>query len=199
MGFLLTAAALAAIAAGVGAAALMNHGARVELRAGTALAEPRPLADFALVDHRGRGLSLRDFEDRWTLVFTGFTHCPDLCPTTLTLLAQVRSQLPQQSLQVVFLSVDPERDGPARIADYLAHFGPGLVGATGTRAQVEAFTAQLGLAQVRNPGPDGAYTVDHSAALVLVDPEARVAGYFRPPHEREALAADLSALAGGPG
>ncbi len=99
----------------------------------------------------------------------------------------------------MFLSVDPERDGPARIADYLAHFGPGLVGATGTRAQVEAFTAQLGLAQVRNPGPDGAYTVDHSAALVLVDPEARVAGYFRPPHEREALAADLSALAGGPG
>lgn len=189
----------AAIAAGIGAAALLDRESRVELRSGTALEEPRPLADFALVDHRGRALGPRDFEDRWTLVFTGFTHCPDLCPATLTLLAQVRSQLPQESLRILFLSVDPGRDGPEQIAAYLAHFGPGLSGATGTHAQVEAFSAQLGLAQVRNPGAGADYTIDHSAALVLIDPRARVAGYFRPPHDGAALVADLAALAGATG
>lgn len=193
------AALVAAIAAGIGAAALLAPRARVELRSGTALPDPRPLAEFALLDHRGRTLGRRDFEDRWTLVFAGFTHCPDLCPATLTLLAQVRSRLPQQSLRILFLSVDPERDGVVQVADYLAHFGQGLWGATGTRAQVEQFSAQLGLAQVRNPGAGADYTVDHSAALVLIDPRARVAGYFRPPHDAAALVADLAALAGGAG
>ncbi|HEU0225015.1 MAG TPA: SCO family protein [Steroidobacteraceae bacterium] len=197
--FLLVAALVAAVAAGIGAAALLGSRTQVALRSGTALAKPRPLADFVLLDHCGRALGPRDFEDRWTLVFSGFTHCPDLCPTTLTLLAQVRSRLPQQSLRILFLSVDPERDGPAQVAGYLAHFGEGLWGATGTRAQVEAFSAQLGLAQVRNPGTGADYTVDHSAALVLVDPRARIAGYFRPPHDAAALAADLAALTGGSG
>lgn len=197
--FLPVAAAVAAIAAGIGAAALLDREAPVRLHSGTALPQPRPLADFALVDHRGRALGLRDFEDRWTLVFTGFTHCPDLCPATLTLLAQVRSQLPQESLRILFLSVDPGRDGPEQIAGYLAHFGQGLSGATGTPAQVEAFSAQLGLAQLRNPGAGGDYTVDHSAALVLIDPRARVAGYFRPPHDAAALVADLAALADATG
>jgi protein SCO1/2 len=197
--FLPVAAAFAAIAAGIGAAALLDREAPVELRAGTALAQPRPLAEFALVDHRGRALGPSDFEHRWTLVFTGFTHCPDLCPTTLTLLAQVRSQLPQESLRILFLSVDPGRDGPEQIAAYLAHFGQGLSGATGTPAQVEAFSAQLGLAQLRNPGAGADYTIDHSAALVLIDPRVRVAGYFRPPHDASALIADLAALAGATG
>ena len=187
---------IAAIAAGIGAATLMARRTPVELRSGTALAEPRPLADFALVDHRGRALRLRDFRDRWTLVFTGFTHCPDLCPATLALLAQVRSQLPQESLRILFLSVDPERDGPAQIAGYLAHFGQGLSGATGTPAQVEAFARQLGLAYVRNPGAGGDYTVDHTAALVLIDPRGRVAGWFPPPQDAAKLATDLAGVLG---
>jgi protein SCO1/2 len=192
--FPLVAAALAAIAAGIGAAALLADRATPALRAGTALDEPRPLAAFVLADERGRPLGRRNFEGRWSLVFTGFTHCPDLCPATLAQLAQLRSQLPAPELQIVFVSVDPERDSPDRIAGYLAHFGKGLRGATGTAQQVEDFTRQLGLAQVRNPGVGGDYTVDHSAALVLIDPEARVAGYFKPPHDLRALAADLAGL-----
>ncbi|HEY7752832.1 MAG TPA: SCO family protein [Steroidobacteraceae bacterium] len=197
--FLLVAAALAATAAGIGAAALLRPHPAAVLRAGTALEAPRPLAEFVLVDQRGHSLGRRDFEDRWSLVFTGFTHCPDLCPTTLAELADLRKQLPAEALQIVFVSVDPERDTPERIADYLAHFGRGLRGATGTAAQVEAFTGQLGLAHVRNPGVAGDYAVDHSAALVLIDPEARVAGYFTPPHDARALAADLAGLVRGAG
>lgn len=199
MRFLALAAALAAIAAGVGAAALLGGRAHLELRSGTALEQPRRLADFTLLDHRGGTLGRRDFEGRWTVVFSGFTHCPDLCPTTLLQLGELRARVPGDSLRILFLSVDPERDPPERVAEYLAHFGAGLTGATGTPAQVEAFTAQLGLAQVRNPGTGGDYTVDHSAALVLIDPRARVAGYFRPPHDTAALAADLAALTGNAG
>ncbi len=127
-------------------------------------------------------------------MFTGFTHCPDICPTTLALFAALRGRLPGDEIQFVFVSVDPERDTPERIADYLAHFDARLVGATGTRMEIERFTKSLGLAQVRNPGVGGDYTVDHSAALVLIDPKARVAGYFQPPHDAEALAADLAPL-----
>ena len=92
------------------------------------------------------------------------------------------------------MSVDPERDTPEVIRRYLAHFGAGLAGATGARPDVERFTAGLGLAQVVNPGAGGEYSVDHSTAFVLIDPRARLAGYFQAPHEPAALAADLAAL-----
>jgi protein SCO1/2 len=127
-------------------------------------------------------------------VFTGFTHCPDVCPTTLAMMADLHKRVPRGDLQFVFVSVDPERDTPEAVARYLAHFDPALVGATGARAEMERFTAGLGLAQVRNPGGDGEYTVDHSTALVLIDPDARLAGYFSAPHASDALAADLAAL-----
>jgi protein SCO1/2 len=164
------------------------------LRAGTAIPEPQALPDFSFVDQAGRPFGPERFEGRWSLVFTGFTHCPDVCPTTLAMMAELRRRVPRADLQFVFVSVDPERDTPELIARYLAHFDPALVGATGSRPEMERFTAGLGLAQVRNPGAGGEYTVDHSTALVLLDPRARLVGYFRAPHARDALAADLAAL-----
>ena len=164
------------------------------LQAGTALPEPRAIPEFAFTDAMGRPFGPAQFEGRWSLVFTGFTHCPDVCPTTLALMADLKRRVAREDLQFVFVSVDPERDTPAAVARYLAHFDPALIGATGERAEMERFTAGLGLAQVRNPGANGEYTVDHSTALVLVDPEARLAGYFSAPHERDAIAADLAAL-----
>jgi protein SCO1/2 len=109
-------------------------------------------------------------------------------------MADVRRRVPRDDLQFVFLSVDPERDSPEAVARYLAHFDPALVGVTGPRAEMERLTAGLGLAQVRNPEVDGEYSVDHSTAFVLIDPDARLAGYWSAPHERKALAADLEML-----
>ena len=186
--------AAAAIALGVGVALYTRFNAPPVLHAGTVLPEPRPLGEFSLVDQRGRPFGRAALEHRWSLVFTGFTHCPDLCPTTLAFLASLRSRVPGDELQIVFVSVDPERDTPRKIASYLAHFDPGFIGITGARAEIERFTKALGLAQVRNPGVGGEYTVDHSAALVLIDPKVRVAGYFQPPHDERALAADLTRL-----
>ena len=167
------------------------------LRAGTALHEPRPIAEFEFLDEDGRPFERKNLEGQWSLLFTGFTHCPDVCPTTIALMAELRRRVSRDDLQFVFVSVDPERDTPEVVAAYLAHFDPTLVGATGTRAEMERFTSALGLAQVRNPGIGDEYTVDHSTALVLTDPEARIAGYFQAPHQRDALAADLAALPRG--
>jgi len=111
-------------------------------------------------------------------------------------MSELRRQLHRSDLQFVFVSVDPERDTPEVVARYLAHFDPALVGATGKRAEMERFTAGLGLAQVKNPGVGAEYTVDHSTAFVLIDPKGRLAGYFQAPHDRAKLAADLAALPG---
>lgn len=189
----ITVGAVVAIAAGIGAALALRE-PPIELRAGTALPEPRSIAEFQLVDQHGRAFDSRAFEGRWTLLFSGFTHCPDICPTTLAMMADLDARLGDAAPRLVFLSVDPERDTPERLAAYLAHFGPNFTGATGSRAQVEAVTRELGLAQVRNSGVSGEYTVDHSTALVLLDPKARLVGYFQPPHDPAALAADLAAL-----
>ncbi|HKX59736.1 MAG TPA: SCO family protein [Steroidobacteraceae bacterium] len=190
-------AILFAVAVGAGIALVQRSAEPPTLGAGTALPEPRELPDFALVDQAGRPFDGKRLEGRWSLLFTGFTHCPDVCPTTVALMADLNRRVARQDVQFVFVSVDPERDTPEVVASYLAHFDPALVGATGARAEMERLTAGLGLGQVRNPGAGDEYTVDHATAFVLIDPDARLAGYFSAPHDRDALAADLSRLPKG--
>jgi protein SCO1/2 len=189
-------AIFAAVAAGIGVAFWLRT-PTLELAAGTALPEPRKIEPFALTDQQGHILDAAALRGRWTLLFTGFTHCPDICPTTLATLAELDERLGPAAPRFLFVSVDPERDTPERIAAYLRHFDPDLLGATGSREAIESFTRGLGLAQVRNPGVGDEYTVDHSAALVLIDPRARLAGYFQPPYDVDALEADLARLPGG--
>ena len=198
---LIAALTVAATVIGVVAAWWVTARQPVTLASGTALATPRGIGAFRLTDQQGREFTPESLRSRWTLAFAGFTHCPDACPTTLAMLATLDDRLRAngREMQVVFLSVDPERDTIARLAGYVAHFSPHFVAVTGARAQIDALCRDLGIAYVRNPGVGGDYTVDHSAALVLIDPRARVAGYFRPPHDPAALAADLAALTDGAG
>lgn len=187
-------AILLAVAVGTGIALVERASEPPTLSAGTALPEARELPAFALEDQAGQPFDRKRLEGRWSLLFTGFTHCPDVCPTTVALMADLKRRVAREDVQFVFVSVDPERDTPEVVARYLAHFDPALVGATGARAEMERLTAGLGLGQVRNPGGGDEYTVDHSTAFVLIDPDARLAGYFSAPHDRDALAADLSRL-----
>lgn len=190
-------AAAGALAAGVWTSLRLSQPAVPELEAGTLLGTPRPIADFALVDHEGKPLSKAALEGRWTLVFAGFTHCPDVCPTTLGVMKALSQKLGPRAPSMVFLSVDPERDTPEKLASYVKFFGPGITGATGPREALDAVCASLGIAYVKIPGATPQdYTVDHTAALVLVDPQARVAGYFTPPLRVDTLAADLSRVTG---
>ncbi len=166
------------------------------LTAGTALAEPIPLAEFQLEDQAGHAFGRRDLEGEWSLLFAGFTHCPDACPATLALLARLQARLHADGhpLRVVFLSVDPERDTPEQLARYAGYFGERILAATGERNEIDALAKSLGLAYVRVPGSGEHYSYDHSTAVVLIDPAARLAGYFRPPLDLDAIEQDLRRL-----
>ncbi|MGH8443529.1 MAG: SCO family protein [Nevskiaceae bacterium] len=194
----LAAAALAA--AGLGAFAAMRLYAPASMPqplSGTRLDEPRPVAAFSLTDQDGREFTNTGLQGHWTLLFAGFTHCPDVCPTTLGLMKQLRQrpELRDRPLEYLFLSVDPERDTPATLKAYVDYFGGAIRGVTGARDQIDGLCASLGLAYVRIPGAsERDYTVDHSAALVLLDDQGRVAGYFQPPHKLDTLAADLAGI-----
>ena len=195
----LLAAALAALGLGLYAGVRLQGPRTVtQLTSGVLLGAPRAVAPFALTDQDGQPYSDAQLRGHWTLLFAGFTHCPDVCPTTLALMAQLRGRLPAGApLELVFLSVDPERDTPERLRAYTAHFGGAVRGVTGPREQLDPLCANLGIAFLKVPGAsESQYTVDHSTALVLLDRSGRVAGYFPAPHKLDTLAADLAGIVG---
>lgn len=194
---LVTAVAVAAIFAGVAAGVLATRGheSPPALEQATLFDAPRALPAFALVDQAGHPFGPERLRGHWSFVFFGFVNCPDLCPTTLATLAAARKalgDLPAGDVPaVVFVSVDPGRDTPGILGRYVEYFDPAFTGATGTRGAIEALTAALGVAVIIGPpAADGSYAVDHSAAIFLVDPAARVAALFGAPHEAAAIARD---------
>jgi len=171
-----------------------------KLAAAVLYPEPRPLPDFHLTRADGGTLTAADWKGRWTVAFFGYTNCPDVCPTTLATFKQVSATLRAQGLadrwRFDFISVDPERDTPERLASYVGYFSKDFVGATGTDEELTALTRALGLVYAREPTGNGDYAVDHSASAVIIDPSGREAGLFRPPFSAAAIAADLKTLAG---
>ena len=131
---------------------------------------------FSLIDQAGRPVTESTYHGRWMLVFFGFTHCPDVCPAAMILAGQLLEALGPlaENLQVAFITVDPERDTPSALKDYLANFDSRIVGLTGTAEQIAAATRTFGVAyaQRRLDGQEG-YTMDHSTAFYLVDGSGR--------------------------
>ena len=165
------------------------------LESGTWLSPARPLPPFTLVDQDGRVAGPERFQGRWTLVFFGFTHCPEACPTTLALLGTVRralaGTLPVEQLPAVLLiSVDPERDTPTVLKSYLAGFDPSFTGLTGNPESVRAFATALGVPYRKIP-MEGDYMMDHSTAIMLVNPQGHLAALFTGPHVADVLLRDL--------
>jgi protein SCO1/2 len=165
----------------------------------------RALPPFSLQQSDHTQLVPGELKGHWTLVFLGFTHCPDVCPTTLAQLAQAQkvwTRLPDSTRpRVLFVSVDPERDTPDAVGEYAHAFHPDTLAATGTIPALEALARSLSLVFMKVPAPAGApanqYSIDHSAALALLDPQARMAGMIPPPVDAKAIAADLLVLAKG--
>jgi len=162
-----------------------------------ALDQPRPVAAFRLSDQNERVFDETQLRGAWSVLFTGFTHCPDICPATLSLLAsaQRRAGVAPDRLRTIFVSVDPERDTPEHLAEYLGHFDPEWTALTGEKAQIDRLLGSLEMAYVRVPMGNGEYTMDHSTALVLIDPDGRMRGYFNAPLDTAALAEDLGRIA----
>ncbi len=160
----------------------------------TLLRTARPIADVRLQDTLGNEFRIQQLQGRWSLVFFGFTHCPDVCPTTLTILGQVArslSDLPEaQRPQLVFVTVDPERDVPSVIKGYVEHFDKNMIGLTGELAQIEALAAQLGVAFQKVPLDQGGYSMDHSAAILMLNPGAELNAIISAPHTVEGISGD---------
>jgi protein SCO1/2 len=165
----------------------------------TALVYPqaRQLGDFLLERADGRALTLADWRGHWNLVFIGFTHCPDVCPQALAVFREIEKKWPTDAgapPALYFVSVDPERDSAKILADYAGYFSKSIIAATGAHDRLEPFTRQLGMVYMKSPQPSGDYTVDHSADLALIGPDATQVALFRAPLDPDAIIADLVAL-----
>lgn len=165
---------------------------------GTVLNPPRVLADFTLTDHTGAPFGLDDLRGRVALVFFGFTHCPDICPTTLADFKQVKTQLGSATDEVafVFVSVDGARDTPERLAAYVRAFDPDFIGLTGDDAVLRPVAADFGVYyQAHAPASgSGNYLVDHTASVFALDREGRLAIVFPYGTPPDAIARRLRAL-----
>ena len=191
--FLWGAAAVMAMLAGFWVAQ-RSASAVPQLTSGTWFPQPRAIEDFTLTDEANQPFTRKDLEGRPTLVFFGFTHCPDVCPTTLAKLAQIAKAAAVPGLRVLLVSVDPARDKPEQLQQYVHAFDPSFKGVTGEQAQIERLAKQFGVAMARVDLAGGDYTVDHSAAVFLLDAQGRRVAVFTPPFEIQPMTADLHSV-----
>lgn len=170
-----------------------------QLQAALLYPQPRAIPEFELQRANGGTLTLADWKGRWNLVFLGFTHCPDVCPTALAILKQAWTRWQKdgtaKDVRVNFISVDPARDTPDVLKTYVGFFSPDFVGATGSDEQLKKLAAPLGLVYAHHELDGGDYSVDHSANILIIDPHGRLAGMFRPgQYDADTLVADMDSL-----
>jgi len=155
---------------------------------------------LALPDASGKPRTLDDFKGKVTVVFFGFTQCPDVCPTALAEVAEAKKALGPDGakVQAVFVSVDPERDTPEVIGPYVANFGADFVALRGSLEQTQAAAKEFKVFFAKVPGKtEGSYTIDHTAGLYVFDPQGRVRLFMRHGGGAEAMAHDIKLLLGG--
>ncbi len=151
------------------------------------LPTPRDFGEVNLVDHRGQPFTRESLKGHWTLVFFGFTHCPDVCPTTMSFLNQFVATLEgseAEDTRVVMVSVDPARDTVEQLASYVPFFNPDFVGVTGEFLDVHRFATGLNTPFRKVPGEGENYQVDHSSNVVLINPMGDYHGFFKPPLDK---------------
>ena len=187
-----------ALAAGVFVAA--RNQAPVAPTTALALPAPKPVPAFSLLNQLGEPVDQSVFEGQWDLVFFGFTHCPDICPATLQILATAKQALAEQGREmlprIVLVSVDPERDSPEILGQYIDYFGDGNLGLTGTLEEIRKLTGGLGIYFEKQPGDDENYSVDHSTAVLVIDPDGGFHSVFSGRHVVDNFVHDLPILMG---
>jgi protein SCO1 len=171
---------------------------QIQLATGTYFAPARALPDFSLIDQHGAPFGPRNLDGHWSLMFFGYTNCPDFCPTTLVTLAAMEKNLRTEGAtrpQVVFVSVDARRDTPQQLAKYVPYFDPTFIGVTAPdQPTLEALARKLGVAVALVPSPGGGYSVDHSGAIFVVDPAGKIAAILGGPFTADALQADFERI-----
>ena len=171
-----------------------------QLTGATVLPAPMALPEFRLVDQNGEAFTPQSFLGRRTLVFFGFTHCPDICPATLQQLAVARRKLAEKGVdesalpEILLISVDPKRDTPEILRQYTAHFGSAAAGASGEIGELQKLTSALGIFFAAEAPAGDDYNVNHSAAVLLINARAEFEAVFSAPLDIDSLVSDLQIL-----
>lgn len=151
----------------------------------------RSFKDFSLLDANNKAFTANNLKGKWSLVFFGFTYCPDICPTTMALLNRFYAKQLDgdfgSDLQIVMVSVDPGRDTPEKLLSYVSFFNPDFVGVTGEFLELHRFATQLNIPFTKVPGGGDNYQIEHSGNIVIINPQGHYVGFFRAPHELSKL------------
>jgi protein SCO1/2 len=161
------------------------------------LPQSREVPDLKMVDQDGQSVSLGSLKDKWTLLFFGYTFCPDICPTTLAQLRQIKSELPKEAvdkLRIVLVSVDPNRDTPQQLKTYLGYFDKQFVGLTAPVDIIQKLANAVSIPFIPADTSKPNYTVDHSGNLALLGPDGTQRGFIRGPLNNQKLVAQLPGL-----
>lgn len=151
------------------------------------------LQPFTLIDHNEKAFTINNLKDKWSFVFFGYTHCPDICPTTLFTLKQVNNALkkhPQSAsaLQTIFVSIDPGRDKAKGLSEYIKYFNKDFIAATGTVDNLTAFSKQFSAAYIKEESDSsGNYLMSHTSSIFLVNPDMQIVASFSPPHDADTI------------
>ena len=193
--------ALVALIGGFTISWVINNNKPVELEAGLWFGDQaRALPEFELLDHNRNTLNRSSLTGKWSLMFFGYTHCPDICPISLQTMSDMVDAIEDpdvvKALSIYFVSVDPERDTAEILAGYVTYFNPDFIGATADTEKLTPLTRSIGIAhQIRNKTDDKPeYDVDHSSAIVLINPQAEFAGLFSAPQDALVMARDITRI-----
>lgn len=161
---------------------------------GVILSPARKIAIPALTKDDGSTFTQDDLAGHWSLLFFGYTHCPDVCPVTMGVAAQAKKIAlanDQDFPDVFFISVDPDRDKVEMLAEYVQYFDKDFIGVTGDESSIKALTLQMSVVYMKMSSSDTNYVIDHSSALLLLDPEGRLVAFMNPPHDPKTILKDL--------
>ena len=195
--FLIVIAVIAAIAGFLYSNSYFNKETKLNFQSLLVYPSQKNFSGFQLQSHDNPNLTIENFKGHWTLLFFGFTHCPDVCPTTLADLQKVFKIISAtEKPEVLFVSVDPERDTPQSLKEYTNFFNPNFKSATGDATNILATASQIGVAyHIEDHEADNKnYSVDHTAAVFLINPEQQLYGIFRSPLNPKMIANDLTLL-----
>jgi len=198
-------AAIAALAIGIGFYSYQNTQTNSvsadTLQKATSLhSNPRTLPIFSLTNHLNKSFSNQDLVGSWSMVFFGFTNCPDVCPLTLSILDQVTSELknvdtkPLSIPRSIFISVDPKRDPPEKLKQYVEHFNDDMIGLTGSKEQIDSLTQSFGAIYAIADNSTDNYLVDHSAHIFVIAPDGKMVALFSTPHDAKIIVDDFKTI-----
>jgi protein SCO1 len=194
---------IVAIGLGIFSALLILKPAPIELEEATWFGDQvKPLPAFELTDHNGKPFNPQTLKGKWQLMFFGYTNCPDICPDTLQMLANmmklIKDDSVKQQLQITFISIDPDRDDLAKLKAYVTYFNPSFMSARGNIEEVNKLTEVLGIMHYISKSKDGSrYEVAHSGVITLTNPQAEFTAVFAGPHDSALIAHDLTAIING--